>query len=94
MPIKILRHITLTSLLIWLGISLLVGILGYRYLAKLGWDDSVLNASMILGGMGPVDRIVTVEGKYFAAAYAIYCGAFFLVIFAVILDRVFALHSH
>ena len=31
--------------------SLILGMLGYHYLESLSWIDSLLNASMILGGM-------------------------------------------
>ena len=36
-------------------IALAIGVLGYHFIGGLGWVDSFLNASMILGGMGPVD---------------------------------------
>jgi hypothetical protein len=39
------------------------GILGYHYIAGLSWIDSLLNASMILAGMGPVDPLSTNEAK-------------------------------
>ena len=54
--------------------SLAVGICGYHYLGGLAWIDSLLNASMILGGMGPVDTIKTDAGKIFASVYALYSG--------------------
>jgi hypothetical protein len=38
------------------------------------WVDSLLNASMILGGMGPVDPLKTNAGKVFASVYALYSG--------------------
>jgi hypothetical protein len=41
------------------------GILGYHYIARLSWIDSLLNASMILGGMGPVDPLRTNGAKIF-----------------------------
>lgn len=66
------------SLLI--GLSLGVGMLGYRNLESLSWTDSFLNASMILGGMGPVDPMKTEGGKIFAGAYALYSGLAFLVL--------------
>ena len=34
------------------AVSLFVGMAGYHYMAGLNWIDSLLNASMILGGMG------------------------------------------
>ena len=39
------------------GFSLGLGTLGYHFIARLNWVDSLLNASMILTGMGPVDKI-------------------------------------
>jgi hypothetical protein len=54
--------------------SLAVGICGYRYLEGFPWIDSLLDASMILGGMGPVDTLKTSGGKIFASFYALYSG--------------------
>jgi hypothetical protein len=55
-------------------VSLAVGVCGYHYLDGLPWVDSLLNASMILGGMGPVDPLKTTAGKVFASVYALYSG--------------------
>jgi hypothetical protein len=63
-----------------IGASLGLGIAGYHFLDKLSWIDSLLNASMILGGMGPVDPLKTSAGKIFASAYALYSGIVFLVV--------------
>lgn len=60
--------------------SLAIGVLGYHFLEKLPWIDALLNASMILGGMGPVDAIRTPAGKLFASFYALFSGVVFLVI--------------
>mgnify|MGYP001577891616 FL=1 len=57
-----------------IGGSLLIGVLGYHCWGGLGWLDSLVNASMILGGMGPVDPITRSAGKWFASAYALYSG--------------------
>jgi hypothetical protein len=54
--------------------SLAVGVCGYHFLEGLPWIDSLLNASMILGGMGPVDTLKTDAGKLFASFYALYSG--------------------
>ena len=59
--------------------SLILGICGYRYLENLSWIDALLNASMIMGGMGPVNALQTTGGKLFASFYAIYCGAILLI---------------
>ncbi len=58
--------------------SLLIGVLGYHLTENLSWLDSLLNASMILGGMGPVNEIHTIAGKIFASFYALFSGMIFL----------------
>jgi hypothetical protein len=54
--------------------SLAIGVFGYHYTEGIPWLDSLLNASMILGGMGPVDPLHTTAGKLFASFYALYSG--------------------
>lgn len=67
------------------GLSLGIGIVGYWYFAGLDWLDSLLNAAMILTGMGPVTSLITDEAKIFASLYAIYSGIAFTAVTAVIL---------
>jgi hypothetical protein len=55
-------------------LSLALGMAGYRLTEGMGWLDAFLNASMILGGMGPVDTLHTAAGKLFAGFYALYSG--------------------
>ncbi len=62
-----------------LSVSLYGGMAGYHYLENMAWIDALLNAAMILGGMGPVGQVTTEAGKIFASFYAIYSG-FFMVI--------------
>jgi len=69
---RFLRWATAAALV--LGISLAAGVCGYHYFGSLGWLDSLLNASMILGGMGPVNPINGRAGKLFASFYALYSG--------------------
>jgi hypothetical protein len=64
---------------------LFIGILGYHLTENLGWLDSLLNASMILGGMGPVDTLKTSGGKLFASFYALFSGVVFLITMSVVL---------
>ena len=64
--------------------SLLLGMWGYEHFEGLNWRDAFLNASMILGGMGPVDALNTPGGKLFAGAYALYAGLVFLVAIALV----------
>ena len=74
-----------------IAVALFLGTLGYHSTENLPWIDSMLNASMILSGMGPLHSPVTTEGKLFATAYALISGIAFLslaaVLFAPVLHR-------
>jgi hypothetical protein len=61
-----------------IGAALGIGVLGYHYFGGLPWIDALVNASMILGGMGPVDPITSHAGKLFASAYALFSGLLFI----------------
>lgn len=62
-----------------------MGVLGYHWLGHLNWVDSILNAAMILGGMGPVNTLDNDLAKLFSAAYALFSGLFFIGIAALLL---------
>jgi hypothetical protein len=64
--------------------ALFLGVAGYHWIAGLAWIDSLLNASMILGGMGPVDTLTSVGGKVFASAYALFSGLVFIAVMGVV----------
>ena len=66
------------------AISLVVGVLGYHFIGALPWIDALLDASMILGGMGPVDPLKSDAAKVFASLYALYSGLFFIGVIAVL----------
>jgi hypothetical protein len=80
---RILRYTGFAMILI--GFSLGIGVIGYHYSNELSWLDSLLNASMILTGMGPVDPMKNDEAKWFASIYAIFSGVAFLSTVAVFL---------
>lgn len=58
--------------------SLGLGVFGYRFVAGLDWIEAVLNASMILTGMGPTGELKTNAGKLFASFYALFSGLAFV----------------
>lgn len=68
-----------------ISVSLLVGMVGYHDLEGLSWIDAFLNASMLLGGMGPVNTPLTFGGKLFAGLYALYCGLAVILVAGVML---------
>jgi hypothetical protein len=71
-----------------IGIVLFIGIAGYHWLDELDWIDSLLEASMILGGMGPVNPIKTTGAKLFASAYALFSGLVFIGIMGIVLTPI------
>lgn len=68
--------------------ALALGVLGYHFVAGLDWVDSILNAAMILTGMGPVDTMKTTSAKLFASAYALFSGVVFLTSVGIVLSPV------
>jgi hypothetical protein len=71
--------------LLFVAVALGVGVFGYHWLGHLNWIDSLLNASMILGGMGPVDPLQSNTAKVFASCYALFSGLAFIGIAGVML---------
>ncbi len=69
---------------ILIAVALLIGIMGYHHIAQFDWVDSILEASMILGGMGPVNPLVTTGAKMFAAGYALFSGLVFIAIMGIV----------
>ena len=60
--------------------ALFIGVCGYHFIENISWIDSLLNASMILGGMGPVATLTTNAGKLFASFYALFSGLAFITV--------------
>lgn len=71
-----------------LSVALAVGICGYHFVGGLEWIDALVNASMILGGMGPVDQMKSVPGKLFTSFYALFSGLVFVMTFGLILSPI------
>ena len=81
--------------IVYLGVAIVfilaalsIGIAGYHWIAGLTWVDSLLNASMILGGMGPVNALGSTGAKIFASLYALFSGLVFIAIMGIILTPV------
>lgn len=69
--------------------ALAIGTVGYHSLGGLPWIDALLNAAMILGGMGPVDLLHSNAAKLFAAGYALFSGIVFIGVAGLILAPLF-----
>jgi hypothetical protein len=68
--------------------ALTVGIVGYHFIAGLNFVDSLLEASMILGGMGPVKEMPSDGAKVFASIYALFSGLILIALMGIILSPV------
>ncbi|MGB9697589.1 MAG: hypothetical protein ACP5P3_08050 [Ignavibacteria bacterium] len=79
---------------IFLSFSLSIGVLGYHFIGGLSFVDAFLNASMILGGMGPVDVLTNDSAKIFSGLYALYSGIAFLTSFAILIAPIFHRFLH
>ena len=69
-------------------VVLMIGLAGYHYLAGFNWIDSLLEASMLLGGMGPVNELPNDSAKIFASAYALFSGLVFIAVMGLVLSPI------
>ena len=83
---RLAASLSLACLLI--AAALFIGVAGYHWIADFGWIDSLLEASMILGGMGPVNQLSASGAKVFASAYALFSGLMFIGIIGVALTPI------
>ena len=90
-PVSVFVQRLLGSLVIALGLIglvLLIGITGYHLIAGFNLVDSLLEASMILGGMGPVNQLPSDGAKIFASIYALFSGLIFIAVMGLVLSPV------
>lgn len=92
---RFIRHALLAVVI--LAVALGIGVVGYHSFEGLSWLDSFLNASMILGGMGPVDQLHSSSAKLFAGCYALFAGLVFIAFAGILIlpfaHRFFAYYS-
>jgi hypothetical protein len=95
------RRVFFTRIAVSVLISLLVvvaslgaGACGYHFFGGLAWIDALLNAAMILTGMGPVDPLRSAAGKLFATFYCLFSGIIFLTLMAIILAPIYHRFLH
>jgi TRAP-type C4-dicarboxylate transport system permease small subunit len=90
-PTSIFIKRIIASLLIALALiaaALMLGIAGYHFVAGFEWIDSLLEASMILGGMGPLKDLPNDTAKIFASAYALFSGIIFIALMGIMMSPV------
>jgi len=83
---RFFTYLSLSAVFILLGLG--VGIIGYHWAVGLTWMDALLEASMILSGMGPISPLPTVSAKLFASIYALFSGLIFVLAMGIVLSPV------
>ncbi|CAM3668250.1 hypothetical protein ABE525_04820 [Pseudomonas wadenswilerensis] len=84
---RMMRH-GLAACLMLIG-SILFGVLGHLYFEPdVPWHDAVFNATLLLGGVGPVILPESIGGKLFFAGYGLYVGLVFVATIGLILAPV------
>lgn len=88
-------QVFIKRLFIFIGIAILlilfalfIGVAGYHWIAGFTWVDALLNASMILGGMGPVDSLTSAAAKIFASMYALFSGLVFIAVMGIVFSPI------
>src|ERR1043166_4906548 len=78
--------LAIAASLVLFGVA--IGVLGYHVFAGFTWIDSLLNACMILTGMGPVGQLPSDAAKVFASLYALFSGLVFISVMAVMISPI------
>lgn len=86
---RLLRHAGYAGILV--GVSLVLGTCGFMAFAQENWLDAFLNASMLLGGMGPIGEPANwpAPGKMFGAIFALYAGLVIVIVAGLLATPVF-----
>jgi hypothetical protein len=80
---RVIVSVGITACLVLVALS--VGVSGYHWIAGFDWVDAILEASMILAGMGPVNPLRSSSSKLFAAGYALFSGLIFIAVTGILL---------
>jgi cytochrome c biogenesis protein CcdA len=83
---RFFTYLGLSAVFILLGLS--IGIIGYHFTVGLSWVDALVEASMILSGMGPISPLPTTSAKIFASLYALFSGLVFVLAMGIVLSPV------
>jgi hypothetical protein len=79
-------YLVLSAVFILLGLG--IGVIGYHWFAGLSWVDSLVEAAMILSGMGPISPLPNISAKIFASTYALFSGLIFVLAMGIVLSPV------
>lgn len=83
---RVLSHILYAVVLI--AATICVGVLGNMWFEDIRWHDAMLNAALIVAGIGPFILPATVGGKIFFSLFGIFVGLVFMATLGVVLAPV------
>ncbi|MER1968010.1 two pore domain potassium channel family protein [Castellaniella sp. GW247-6E4] len=83
---RVLSHVFYALVLIFS--TLCLGVVGNMWFETITWHDAVLNAALIVAGIGPFILPATVGGKIFFSFYGIFVGLVFMATLGVVLAPV------
>ncbi|MBD2189971.1 MAG: two pore domain potassium channel family protein [Pseudanabaena sp. M57BS1SP1A06MG] len=83
---RFVTYLVLSAIFILLGLG--IGVIGYHWFAGLSWVDSLVEAAMILSGMGPISPLPNINAKIFASTYALFSGLVFVLAMGIVLSPV------
>ena len=79
---RMLRHLAAAGCV--LVLSLAVGMLGFEHYQAMDWPSAFMNASLFLGGLGPLEDPETTAGRVFVGIFSLYSGLVFVLAVAII----------
>ncbi len=89
---RLLRHVWAAMAV--LGAELVLGVIGYTTIAHLTPIDALYNAAMLAGGQGPVDLMPTWQAKIWGSFYALFSGAFGMIILGLLVAPIWHRCEH
>ena len=62
------------------GVTLVIGMIGYHAFAQMSWLDAFHQAALLLSGVGSAVDVKSDAGKVFDGIYALFCGVILLAV--------------
>lgn len=76
------------GILALIGVSLLIGIFGFMTFESLTLSESFLHSSIMLSGLGLIEKPSTQNGHIFSGIYGLYAGLVFLASFGILISPI------
>jgi len=90
--LRIFRCVVLSAILF--VVTIVVGATAYHVLENLSWVDSILNAVLVMTGLGLTVTLKSTAAKIFTSGYAILSAVAFFSILAILISPLFHRFLH